>query len=603
MKKWLWLCLVSGVAFGQGFGVFPPSTAGGGSGSVTSVGTGCGLSGGIITTTGTVIRAEAVNSQIGTTYTILNADCGKLITLSNASAIAVTLPQANGVTFIASWFLDISNIGAGTATITPTTSTIDGAATLILTTKQGVRIVSDGTNYFTQRGAGAISFPTSAVVVGTNSSALPVAATTTGTGTTAVLNNGPTLIAPALGTPASGVLTNATGLPVSTGISGLGSGIATFLATASSANLLSALTTKTGTGLVMFGTSPTASGLTLSDVATGTQCLHANGSGVVSGTGSDCGSGGGGGGTVTVVGSGSLTSTNCVTGGGTTTIQTPSANCTVDSSGNVSTNSVTSTGAAAGILSLTNNATPGTPVANSWGWTAPATMTTSWYGQSPNGVPSANQVMLFAAPTSNVSTWAWTGISGTGSFCMTTSCTMITPALGTPTALVLTNATALPAAQVSVGALASGMTATTQSADDNSTKLATTAYVDRLNARGLSFSIGDPANSSALTTSSVSQTLTVPFGCTISAYNLAFSPGDTGTITVKFWKVATGTAIPTSANSINTSGVSIASGTAIHSTTITDFTSTAVSANDMIAMAVTAVATTRSITGVLQCNQ
>jgi len=122
-------------------------------------------------------------------------------------------------------------------------------------------------------------------------------------------------------------------------------------------------------------------------------------------------------------------------------------------------------------------------------------------------------------------------------------------------------------------------------------------------ARGLSFSIGDPANSSALTTSSVSQTLTVPYACTISAYNLAFSPGDTGTITVKFWKVATGTAIPTSGNSINTSGVSIASGTAIHSTTVSDFTSTAVSANDMIAMAVTAVATTKSITGVLQCDQ
>lgn len=39
-----------------------------------------------------------------------------------------------------------------------------------------------------------------------------------------------TLVAPVLGTPASGTLTNATGLPVSTGISGLGTGIATALA-------------------------------------------------------------------------------------------------------------------------------------------------------------------------------------------------------------------------------------------------------------------------------------------------------------------------------------------------------------------------------------
>ncbi len=167
----------------------------------------------------------------------------------------------------------------------------------------------------------------------------------------------------------------------------------------------------------------------------------------------------------------------------------------------------------------------------------------------------------------------------------------------------ITNATITGTQIVSSIALAGSPTTTTQSADDNSTKISTTAYVDRMKARGLSFSIGDPTNSSALTTSSVSQTLTVPFACTISAYNLAFSPGDTGTITVKFWKVATGTAIPTISNVINTSGVSIASGTAIHSTTTSDFTTTAVAANDMIAMVVTAVATTKSITGVLECDQ
>lgn len=39
----------------------------------------------------------------------------------------------------------------------------------------------------------------------------------------------PTMTAPVLGTPASGTLTNCTGLPVSTGVSGLGTGIATAL--------------------------------------------------------------------------------------------------------------------------------------------------------------------------------------------------------------------------------------------------------------------------------------------------------------------------------------------------------------------------------------
>ena len=54
-----------------------------------------------------------------------------------------------------------------------------------------------------------------------------------------------------LGTPASGTLTNATGLPVSSGISGLGTGVATFLATPSSANLASMLTDEIGTGNVV----------------------------------------------------------------------------------------------------------------------------------------------------------------------------------------------------------------------------------------------------------------------------------------------------------------------------------------------------------------
>ena len=67
----------------------------------------------------------------------------------------------------------------------------------------------------------------------------------------------PTLTTPALGTPASGTLTNCTGLPISTGVSGLGSNVAAFLATPSSANLASAVTDETGSGALVFATSPT----------------------------------------------------------------------------------------------------------------------------------------------------------------------------------------------------------------------------------------------------------------------------------------------------------------------------------------------------------
>ena len=78
----------------------------------------------------------------------------------------------------------------------------------------------------------------------------------TGTGVL-VFNNTPTLITPILGTPTSGTLTSCTGLPVTTGISGLGTNVAAFLATPSSANLAAALTDETGTGANVFANTPT----------------------------------------------------------------------------------------------------------------------------------------------------------------------------------------------------------------------------------------------------------------------------------------------------------------------------------------------------------
>jgi hypothetical protein len=124
--------------------------------STRSLSTGCGLAGGGDLSADRTLRISfTINPQTGTTYTVLDGDCGKLVSFSNASSVAVTLPQANGSTFISGWTVDFQNKGAGTVTITPTTSTINGGSSLALTQNQGAHCDSDGTNYTCVLGVGA----------------------------------------------------------------------------------------------------------------------------------------------------------------------------------------------------------------------------------------------------------------------------------------------------------------------------------------------------------------------------------------------------------------------------------------------------------------
>jgi hypothetical protein len=183
----------------------------------------------------TIQLPNATTLPKGPIFSFNNNQSSGAITVNNASGSLIVSVPAGGYTTIV--LLDNST-SAGSwdrhdqspANVSWSTNTLDYAGSITSATWNGATVAVNrgGTGTTTSTGSGSV-----------------------------VLSTSPTLVTPALGTPSSATLTNATGLPISTGVSGLGTGIATFLATPTSANLASTVTDETGSGSLVFATSPT----------------------------------------------------------------------------------------------------------------------------------------------------------------------------------------------------------------------------------------------------------------------------------------------------------------------------------------------------------
>jgi hypothetical protein len=92
------------------------------------------------------------NAQTGTTYTLVAADSGKLVTTSNASAVTVTIPPS---VFVAGEIVNVQSIGVGLtsfaagAGVTITSTGASSAAPILRARYSAASIICTASNVFT----------------------------------------------------------------------------------------------------------------------------------------------------------------------------------------------------------------------------------------------------------------------------------------------------------------------------------------------------------------------------------------------------------------------------------------------------------------------